>query len=204
PGRQGLPVEPDLARLVRQYAREAFEERRLACAVGPDEAEPFARADRQRHVGEGGQPPVRLRQAVHCHHRIGHLEEESLSAGGLFLHFLYSYPGGRLRCAPPPPTPLARSPLRRLAPLRWLARAARSLCPAASPLALPHTLARSALRRLAPLPWLPRAAPPPPPPPAPPPPPPHPPAASAAGGAPLALTSATVKSVQAKPPRVCT
>src|SRR4029453_11512516 len=106
PGRQGLPVEPDLARLVRQYAREAFEERRLACAVGPDEAEPFARADRQRHVGEGGQPPVRLRQAVHCHHRIGHLEEESLSAGGVSFPFLYSFSrGGAPPPTPPPPPP---------------------------------------------------------------------------------------------------
>src|SRR5262249_37893506 len=56
------------------------------------------------------------------------------------------------------PYSVARSPLRRLAPLRWLARDARSFSREASPLGLPDSVARSPLRRLAPLRWLARDA----------------------------------------------
>jgi hypothetical protein len=78
---QRLALQEDLTRVVRQHARQTLEQRRLARAVGADEAEHFARTDRQRHAGQRGQPAVRLGQAVHSHHRIGHFQRKSLSAG---------------------------------------------------------------------------------------------------------------------------
>jgi hypothetical protein len=67
--RRRFSVDRDGSSVVGQHAGNALEQRRLAGAVGADEAEDLAGPKRQRHIRERGQAAVRLRQPVHGHGR---------------------------------------------------------------------------------------------------------------------------------------
>ena len=55
---------------IGQHAAEAFEQRRLAGAVGTDEPEHLARMDRERHAGERGHASVLLREIADVEERL--------------------------------------------------------------------------------------------------------------------------------------
>src|SRR5689334_9985532 len=66
-----LAVDGDRPSVARQHAREAFEQRRLAGAVGTNQAEHLTAPDRQRHVVQRDQRPIALPESPNgqqvCH-----------------------------------------------------------------------------------------------------------------------------------------
>jgi hypothetical protein len=71
-------------RVVREQPCDALEQRGLPGPVRSDQSQHFPRTNRQRHVGHGGEPPVRFREAGHGHQGRRHRDRESLSTGGYY------------------------------------------------------------------------------------------------------------------------
>src|SRR6185503_19131447 len=65
-------LEHDLARLVAQQARDAVDERGLARAVRPDQAEALALGDLEAHAREGGEAAEVLRDAAYLEEGFSH------------------------------------------------------------------------------------------------------------------------------------